>query len=146
MDKFTRFVKAVNKSGEKSSYISWNDSYSIGNYAFDTHHMIIANILNRLYSELRDRDMSEKTDVKIYFSLLERYVNTHFKAEEEFMRDKEYKGLKEHIQSHQEFKKLLKKFSENLSDSTQKNSYDLFKILKKWFIEHELGLDREFMK
>ena len=145
IDEFVRFVKAVNKSEIKNEYISWSEKYSIDNYAFDTHHMIIANILNKLYDELRDRDMDTKTEVKIYFSLLDRYMDIHFKAEEEYMQEIGFKDIKAHIQAHREFKNLLKEFSINLSDSTQKNSYNLFKILKEWFLNHELEMDKKFI-
>ncbi len=145
IDEFVRFVKAVNKSENKSEYISWNEKYSVNNYAFDTHHMIIANILNILYKELRDRDLNEKTDVAQHLALLDRYAELHFEAEEEFMIETRYKEIDAHMKAHKEFKSILEKFRNNLSDSTQKNSYELFKILKEWFLKHELEMDKKFM-
>ncbi|NOX16092.1 MAG: EAL domain-containing protein [Epsilonproteobacteria bacterium] len=145
IDKFVKFVKAVNRLDSKNSYIVWNQKYSINNYAFDTHHMIIAGILNKLYEELKNQEMLQKTEVDAYFSLLDRYVDIHFEAEEKFMRDMDYPGTDSHIKAHQEFKKLLDKFSKNLSLSSKKNSYKLFMMLKEWFLKHELIMDKKFM-
>ena len=145
IDKFVRFVKAVNGIDNPKSYIVWSQKYSVGNYAFDTHHMIIASLLNKLYDELKNKEMLNKTDVNVYFSLLHRYIDIHFQAEEKFMLELNYADIEEHIQSHKQFTKLLAKFGDNLSLSSKKNSYDLFEILKKWFIEHELGIDKKFL-
>ncbi len=146
IDGFVKFVKAVNGTDMKNSYIKWGEQYSIGNYAFDTQHMIIANILNKLYEELRNIELKEKTDVKEYFALLERYIDIHFDAEERFMMDLKYDKIESHKKEHLEFKVLLSEFSQNLSFSSQKNSYNLFGMLKEWFISHELKMDKEFMK
>ncbi|MEN4053425.1 MULTISPECIES: EAL domain-containing protein [Sulfurimonas] len=144
IDKFVKFVKAVNEIDDPNAYIVWSEKYSVNNYAFDTQHMIIASLLNKLYEELKNKDMAEKTDVNIYFSLLDRYIDIHFKAEEKFMSDMNYADIDAHINAHHEFKKLLKEFGTNLSLSSKKNSYDLFVILKEWFIRHELTMDKKF--
>lgn len=143
IDKFVKFVKAVNKIEDKNSFIVWSQKYSINNYALDTHHMIIASLLNRLYEELKDKEMVKKTEVEGYLLLLYRYIDIHFQAEEQYMRDIGYEDMESHIKTHQEFKELLDKFSQNLSASTKKNSYDLFVILKEWFLSHEITKDKE---
>ena len=143
IDRFVKFVKAVNKIKEKNSFIVWSQKYSINNYALDTHHMIIASLLNKIYEELKDKKMTKKTDVEEYLLLLYRYMDIHFKAEEQYMRDVGYEDIESHIKTHQEFRELLDKFSKNLSASTKKNSYDLFIILKEWFLSHELKKDKE---
>ncbi len=146
IDEFVRFIKAINKTDTKNAYILWSQKYSINNYAFDTQHMIIANILNKLYEELRDKSNIEKTEVKIYFSLLYRYVDIHLQEEEKFMREINYPKIDSHIKAHQDFKELLNKFDKNLSTSNKKNSYELFNMLKEWFINHELKMDKKFMQ
>ena len=146
INKFIKFVKAVNQTQYKNKFIVWSDKYSVNNYAFDTQHMIIASILNKLHEELKDKKMMEKTDVKEYFSLLERYIDIHFKAEEKFMKKNNYPKIASHIKAHNEFKKLLEDFNKNLSDSSKKNSYDLFILLKEWFLKHELMMDKDLTK
>jgi len=146
INKFIKFVKAVNQTQYKNKFIVWSDKYSVNNYAFDTQHMIIASILNKLHEELKDKKMTEKTDVKEYFSLLERYIDIHFKAEEKFMKKNNYPKIASHIKAHNEFKKLLEDFNKNLSDSSKKNSYDLFILLKEWFLKHELMMDKDLTK
>jgi len=145
MDKLIKFIRVINKPVAQNSYINWGKKYSVDNYAFDTHHMIIANILNSLYVELKNEKMEEKSDVNIYFSLLERYVDIHFKAEEEYMEEINYPDIKTHIELHRKFEEILDEFKRNLSASSKKNSYDLFKILKEWFVNHELNIDKKIV-
>jgi len=144
LDEFVKFVKAINKPIIQDNFISWNQKYSIGNYAFDSQHMILANILNKLYHELKD-EKKDNSDVNIYFLLLERYIDVHFKAEEEYMKKINYPNLQNHIQMHKDFIKLFEEFKNNLSTSNKRNSYDLFKILKEWFINHELKEDKKIV-
>ena len=146
INKFIKFVKAVNQIENKNAFIVWSDKYVINNYAFDTHHMIIASLLNKLHAELRDKSMIEKTEVKEYFSLLYRYIDIHFETEEKFMKNGNFPNIDFHIKSHQDFKKLLDKFGRNLSTSSKKNSYDLFIMLKEWFLNHELVMDKKMLE
>ncbi len=144
--KVVRFIKAINQRELKEKYIVWSKKYSIGYYAFDTHHMIIANILNKLYEELKNDDLQNNNEVNIYFELLEMYIDIHFKAEEAYMKDILYPDIKMHHKKHKEFIDIFDDFKKNLSNSNTKNSYDLFKILKEWFVKHELKIDKLFMK
>jgi hemerythrin-like metal-binding protein len=142
--KFTMFVKAINKRDNvDDSFIIWGKKYSTGHYAFDTQHMIIASILNNIYFELKSN--KELTEVNNYFSILEDYIQVHFKAEEDYMRDTNYKDIKIHAQAHKEFKNLFYNFKKNLSSSKRDNNIKLFKILREWFIKHEMGLDKKFI-
>jgi len=141
---FTKFVKAINKRDDVGdSFIIWGDKYSIGHYAFDLQHMIIASILNNIYSELKsNQDISE---VSSYFNILEEYIKVHFEAEESYMRETNYKDIKSHIKAHEEFKKMFYDFKNNLSSSKKDNNIKLFKMLREWFIKHEMDLDKKII-
>jgi EAL domain-containing protein (putative c-di-GMP-specific phosphodiesterase class I) len=78
LKQFVKFAKAVNQRDKKGDYIIWSSKYSIGNIGFDTQHMIIASILNKLYEELHNK--GDVIDVSEYFDLLDRYITTLFKA------------------------------------------------------------------
>jgi len=146
LEEFVRFVKAVNQATTKNSFIVWGSKYSIGNQAFDTQHMIIAGILNKLYDELKNKEMKEKSDINIYFSLLKRYIDLHFKAEETYMREHQFDGYLEHLKEHRSFKKVIEDFEKNLSGSNKKDALELFSILRSWFLDHELKKDKLFIQ
>ena len=143
MGEFVKFVKAINQRKTSGDYIIWGSKYSIGNIGFDSQHMIIASILNNLYEELKNN--GDVADVSDYFNLLDRYITTHFKAEEQYMREIRYKDVDKHIKVHDEFRDIFKKFKSNLTTSNKDDSIKLFKILKEWFIKHELTYDKKFM-
>lgn len=146
VEKLVKFIKAVNQPISKDDYIVWSKKYSVDNYAFDTHHMIIASLLNKLYKELKDKEMQHKSEVSSYFTLLNRYIEIHFKAEEEYMQEIGYSDIKHHIELHHEFQVVLKDFKDSLTASNRTNVYTLFKILKDWLIQHELKEDRLILK
>jgi EAL domain-containing protein (putative c-di-GMP-specific phosphodiesterase class I) len=83
ISQFVKFVKAVNQRENENSFIVWSDKYSIGNYAFDSQHMIIAGILNKIYKELKEN--KNLSDIRDYFDLLDRYIEIHFDTEERYM-------------------------------------------------------------
>jgi hemerythrin-like metal-binding protein len=141
--KFTKFVKAINQRDRENSFIAWGEKYSVGNYAFDTQHMIIASILNNLYKEIKEN--KHISDVSDYFELLDRYIEVHFEAEEKYMKDTNYKDIKAHIKAHNDFKKIFKDFKSS-NASNREDSIKLFKILKEWLVSHELVFDKLFLK
>jgi len=140
---FVKFTKAINQRKRENSFIVWSEKYSVGNYAFDTQHMIIASILNNLYKEIKEN--KEISDVKDYFELLDRYIKVHFHAEEIYMKNINYKNMEIHIKEHQEFIELFNNFKNNLS-SNRDDSIKLFKMLKTWLTGHELAFDKKFIK
>ena len=72
IQQLVKFIKAINKRDKQNSFIVWSKKYSVGNYAFDTQHMIIASILNNIYKELQEN--KNISDISDYFELLDRYV------------------------------------------------------------------------
>jgi hemerythrin-like metal-binding protein len=98
---FVKFTKAINQRKRENSFIVWSEKYSVGNYAFDTQHMIIASILNNLYKEIKEN--KEISDVKDYFELLDRYIKVHFQTEEELMLKAGYPDANAHIQMHRDW-------------------------------------------
>jgi hemerythrin-like metal-binding protein len=142
---FAKFVKATNEPESKRKYIIWDTSYSIGHYVFDTHHMIIANILNKLYEEISEKELNNRTDIQEYIILLDRYVKIHFRAEEDFMKNNHYPDMDEHINVHRQFEQTLDELKGDISQGKKKLDHALFMMLKDWLQNHELRYDKLFM-
>ncbi|MBF0236563.1 MAG: hemerythrin family protein [SAR324 cluster bacterium] len=77
------------------------------------------------------------------FKFLERYVEYHFTAEEELMRQYNYPGLQSHVIQHQALRnKVHLEYEDFLRDKNI--SPDLVKFLQSWLKDHIKGSDRQY--
>ena len=61
------------------------------------------------------------------------------------MKDINYKDIDEHIKAHHKFKDIFEELKNSLSSSNRDNNIKLFKLLKDWFINHEVIFDKKFI-
>ena len=141
---FILFVHSANKPVRKDNFIRWSDEYATHLTAFDSHHMILVNLLNRLYNVLQDEDARQEGSLKDYTGIVEYFISVHFVVEERAMAKYDYPKIKEHILEHRRFNKLFHGLKGNLSDINERNIFDLFNLLKDWFKKHEIKSDKEF--
>jgi len=144
LHKFIIFVKSFNHS-TSSQFIKWSiKKYSTGSYAIDLQHMVIINILNKLFEVLRGEERSS-FPIEYFIDILDEYVIEHFKMEEAIMRKYEYPFFQKHKNDHQQFLKEYNKFKKNLTNVNERDLYNLFNLIKEWFINHEMKDDREMI-
>jgi hemerythrin len=75
--------------------------------------------------------------------LLNRYVRTHFSAEEELMRAHNYPKLTDHIAEHRQFSaKLFRLIMENVR---RDNSLEMLEFLRGWLVHHIAGSDMKYV-
>jgi hemerythrin-like metal-binding protein len=75
--------------------------------------------------------------------LLNRYVRTHFSAEEELMRIHHFPKLTDHIAEHRQFSaKLFRLIMENVR---RDNSVEMLEFLRHWLVSHIGGSDMEYV-
>jgi len=144
IEKFILFVLSTNKSEKKNQFIHWSDKYATHLMAIDSQHMIIVNLLNKLYAVLKDKELREKTTIKNYLDIIDEFIHMHFETEDNYMQKYNYPKAKEHMIEHENFIKLFQEFKDTLSTTTnERDIFNLFKLLKKWFLEHEIKSDKK---
>jgi hemerythrin-like metal-binding protein len=75
--------------------------------------------------------------------LLNRYVRTHFSAEEELMRAHHFPKLTDHIAEHRKFSaKLFRLIMENVR---RDNTVEMLAFLHGWLVQHIAGSDMEYV-
>lgn len=79
----------------------WNNDFSIGNQEIDNHHEELFQLASLLDSAIYERS-ADKINAIIIF--LEGYVVTHFKEEEDLMKESDFSGYSEHKRDHERFK------------------------------------------
>lgn len=143
-EKFIFFVLSINKPEKENQFIRWSDKYATNLMAIDSQHMIIVNLLNKLYAVLKDKELREKTTIKNYLDIIDEFIYMHFETKDKYMQKYDYPNTKEHMIQHENFIKLFQKFKDALSTTTnERDIFNLFKLLKKWFLEYEIISDKK---
>ena len=126
----------------------WKDGYLVGNELIDNQHKELFVIIRNLLLTLKDA--SDKAEYKkslidaIVF--LKGYVVQHFTDEENYMENKNFKGLELHKRFHEELTNDVLFYEKQLVDSDFS-----IPIVKKflgfvnvWLIQHVAGEDQQF--
>lgn len=128
------------------AFMEWKSNYATNVDPFDAHHRRLFDLINQLYEGVfKCQDLSDEQELtsKTLKELAD-YVQYHFEAEENFLRDAKFPGLEVQIKQHQLFaaKVLLLQRQHDLGQATL--SLDTFLFLKEWLSEHILGLDKQY--
>ncbi|MBF4693810.1 bacteriohemerythrin [Fusibacter ferrireducens] len=124
--------------------LHWRDEFSIDHSEIDNQHKILFKLLNNLEESTYSTDFEDI--IPSTLEELKNYVEIHFETEEKYMAEKEYPGLQEHHQIHEDLKKRVYeeiKLNHDEGYSTIKVMH-LYNFLKKWIEEHILIEDHKF--
>ena len=122
--------------------ITWTEDFSVGVKRLDEQHKQLIKMLNRLISEPYSSTKSEM--VSDLLSDMTNYAQTHFKAEEELMRQHNYPHLEEHVDQHRAFKKKTVDFCSATMINVGNVPEALLHYLSNWLVEHILSSDRAY--
>lgn len=117
----------------------WTDDMKIGLPAIDNEHKKIHELLLRcLHAQNINNDSS---CIKEILDELLDYTQYHFRNEEIIMETCGYPHIENHRDVH---KMLVKQAQKHIRNFEQGNfsAKDLLILLKEWFIEHNMGMDR----
>lgn len=120
------------------SFIDWQDDFLTGVKDCDLQHRKIFNMINALYDGIRFN--IEKKTLRNSLETLRRYIELHFRTEEEILERYGYPETEAHIAEH-------KRFTENfgkLLNQEDVNFLEVLKFLKNWWISHLLNQDRRY--
>lgn len=121
---------------------NWKSEYSVENVTIDSQHKGLFNIINELFTAMRTGKTEEKT--KIILKKLQQYTVSHFKYEEEKMKQYNYPDLNTHKQLHQSFVSRIETFIAESEAENKTISIDLLKLLKEWLQNHILKIDKQY--
>ena len=119
----------------------WNKEYEIGIDAIDREHKLIIDNYEKLYHYMKLGTGHNYYHELILF--LEKYVNEHFKNEQEFQQLIGYNLYEEHVLYHREFEAKIKEIITKHQNQKVSN-LDLIRInlfLKDWLLQHNLVED-----
>jgi len=124
-------------------YVIWKDEYSVGIPELDAQHKKILKVIDNLYTATRGKENSSV----IWESLLELrdYTMTHFACEEKKLRDCDYPDLVVHVNAHDLLRGKTEEFVGMYRLGTGGLSFDLLDFLKKWWTQHILRMDQNYV-
>lgn len=110
---------------------SWNDKYLTGHAEIDAQHRHLFDVLNRLYTALKE----QRGDAGIQVALdeLADYVQVHFATEERVMRDNDYPGLDEHSAAHARFTREVGSMRQR---GPYMHAFELLNFIGYWIVDH----------
>lgn len=131
--------------------LDWNEGLKIGVEKVDRQHKEIFKQVNKFIEfneEVEDEErLRDKLEELFYF--LTDYVITHFKTEEEVLKEHNYPQYKEHKQGHDRFTEKINnlkyKFFNSESDVIL-SANEISNELLEWLIKHVKGETNEIRR
>jgi hemerythrin len=124
------------------SLITWNQSLSVNVKEFDSQHMSLVNMVNKLYDSL---EMGKGKDMlgKIINDLIN-YTTGHFADEEQLMAACAYPERSAHKAEHDNLVNQVLELQKQFMTGQGIIALAVVLILKEWLIRHILGDDKKY--
>jgi hemerythrin-like metal-binding protein len=122
-----------------SSFIAWQDYYSVGDDFIDSQHKQIIDIINQLY--LAQNRGADHSVVLPLLDKLVQYTINHFRDEENLLLKNHFPDFMPHKAIHDKMRKETMAWRENANAVTEK---DLLRFLKNWWVNHIQIEDKKY--
>ncbi|MBT3271605.1 MAG: hemerythrin family protein [Spirochaetales bacterium] len=121
--------------------IQWTSKYEVDVRKIDRQHRKIVNILNQLY----DMQESGKDNAAIQriFNDLRKYITTHFKTEEEYLKELNCPGFGLQKDEHENFIDTICTYQKDYFKDKPLAIINLFNFVWDWFSNHILTVVKE---
>ncbi|NOR57569.1 MAG: bacteriohemerythrin [Sulfurimonas sp.] len=130
-----------NKKGQRH-VINWNDKYLVGQEDIDTEHQLLFKIANEAFKEGESTNRKQK--IKDIVLKLSSYTSSHFKHEEEFMKEIGYPQYEHHCEKHEKIIKEINAFIKVMSAmDIQTFELELAIFIEKWLVQHIIYEDKK---
>lgn len=121
-------------------YLKWNPALNIGLLELDEQHKILFNIANDLIAAI-ERDEGEAV-LKETFNRLKIYTETHFSAEEAYMKKLKYPGLEVHQKEHADLLDRTNTLWKMLKEGQTVTPESVSRFIMGWIVDHIMDTDK----
>jgi hemerythrin len=129
-----------NKAKPMSVTLGWSDAYNIDGGFIDAQHKQLLHMAGRLMEF--DEELRQKEEIKELVLQLYKYMEDHFRKEEEFAKSIGYPKMDELAKSHEEIIDTVNGAMKSCTDY-RKLCGELRKILFFWVANHILTVDKD---
>ena len=114
--------------------LKWSENYAVGIPAVDHEHREMIELINTVFSSLRDNADAESIERTL--GEIHAGIAAHFALEERFMRRARYKEYKAHKADHEELLDQIGELMDVFADDPDAGREQLRRRLGDWFGEH----------
>lgn len=118
--------------------LEWKPEYSVGNKEIDEQHKVLFTMINEFF-----RQDSKQTAIAT-FQNLSSYIDLHFEAEENLLRQINYPKTEEHIKKHDELRDKFHLLQQKLENYTIDLHQKISTFLYNWLSSHILKSDMDY--
>jgi hemerythrin len=124
------------------------DEYKLGVDAIDEQHQKLFEIAEQVYQTLKNEFTPDKYDNIIHIlKELKEYTKTHFKDEEDYMKEIGYKKFFSQKIDHDDFINKLENIDLDAIDENQDEYLmNLLEFLNNWLVSHIVEKDLDIVK
>lgn len=118
--------------------IHWIPEYSVGNKELDEQHKVLFEMVNEFFQQ------EGKQAVIATFQNLSSYIDLHFEAEENLLRQINYPKTAEHLKAHDELRDKFQLLQKKLGNYTIDLHHKISFFLYNWLASHILKEDMDY--
>lgn len=124
-------------------FVQWiADKYSVKIQKIDEQHQTLIGIINEVF-EAKTNNLSKAVIAGILERMTE-YAGTHFKYEEDLMKENGYPELEQHRMEHQFFITSVGEFNRDFKLNEDSLTGEMLDFLKNWLIKHIMETDQKY--
>lgn len=128
--------------GVSMAFLEWNENLSVMVPEMDSQHKRLVSLFNELDDAMKQGKGKEVMG-KVLNGLVS-YVNTHFKAEEEFMKKIGFTELEQHQVEHKKLTEEVENFYNDFKQGKAIVSVQIMNFLRNWLIDHIMKKDKRY--
>ncbi|KNF09380.1 putative bacteriohemerythrin [Gottschalkia purinilytica] len=124
----------------------WKEDFETGISEIDTQHKRLFELGSELYNLVKVKTQQDKyDDIVTIIEELKDYAIYHFKYEENYMKEINFKDLKEHRIKHNVFiEKILEYETDDIDYNQTKVLLDMINFIASWISNHILKDDLKY--
>lgn len=126
------------------SIIQWRDSYNTGVEQFDLEHHKIVELIDVLFTCVRDEKGSDEINEAI--AEVVQYTVYHFDNEEQAMEQAGYPELESHKVEHKKLREQVLAFQAIGQNLEREQVREFYQFLRTWLVDHIVGCDLKYGK
>jgi hemerythrin len=124
-------------------FVAWQDEYSVGIETIDQDHKKLLSLINNLLAAQHCRTGPE-FERQALDELMD-YTQSHFKREEDLMREYGYPDYEGHKAQHDQMAIQAQLFRSRYEEKGHDEIPEVARYLKLWLIQHINGTDRKYV-
>ncbi len=124
--------------------ITWGPKLEIGIGIIDSQHKRLVNLINQLDEAMKEGRGADAVG-KTLEGLID-YTHTHFRTEQELLKEHDYEDYALHCREHRIFTDQIEIYRDRLDAGSLRISGDVMEYMRGWLLTHIGSSDRAYIR